>query len=677
MNYKLKTVDVWDTLLRRKCHPDTIKIATARYFFFKYYKYHQSSDLKRLFDKRVEIERAIGQQNVLNGFDDEYLIEDVILEWCKSYIFSLTDDEVKVIRDDLCDFEFNLECDMTKQDDQIVSLLNSNPSDKTMFLSDFYMSKKRLQALINKNGLGHVISDGFSSADIKLNKRSGHLFDHVKEKLNVEACNWLHIGDNEWSDVKQPEKHGIKSIHFMPQEAHQDRLAFESSFHDSSKFHNEVIKEIELLLSESDGEYNQADDNFKLGVKCSPFIVGFVLFIIEKSFENSCKKVYFFTREGEFFIKAFNIVIEKLKDELIDVEFPEYEILEVSRLATFSASIGEVNIQEMMRIWNLYSSQSMQAFAATLDIKDPSFDNMLRDFSIDPTEVIRYPWQDMRVQKLFSDHSFISFIENHRNNKKDMLRAYLSSKMLDDKAGNVCVVDVGWRGTIQDNISLILPSVNFHGVYLGLAKFLNPQPKNSKKYAYGPNLNISSELPHYLDSVAPIEMVTNSPSGSVIGYQKTSETVVAIRKVDSDENKAWQAFTKDFQKGILFSLDVWKEKVATHVITSANLRPISMSIWGGLITGVSGNLKEAFDNLNHNETFGMGGFVDKRKVPTLLDIIKSPFIWSKRKELISFIIANQWSDGIRKNKDISLINRYFLALIIDMAIFYKRNIMRR
>ena len=33
MPYKLLTVDVWDTLLRRKVHPDGIKLAASRYIF--------------------------------------------------------------------------------------------------------------------------------------------------------------------------------------------------------------------------------------------------------------------------------------------------------------------------------------------------------------------------------------------------------------------------------------------------------------------------------------------------------------------------------------------------------------------------------------------------------------------------------------------------------------------
>ncbi|WP_337025335.1 hypothetical protein [Pantoea anthophila] len=673
MKLKLKTVDVWDTLLRRKCHPDLIKLATAKYFYYKHITLHGVSDINELFRKRIEIEREIGQSNSAVGFDDEYLFEDVIFSWCKYFLSDLTDVELKQYSDEICKYEFDLEMSLTTPDENIVSLLNEHPSDRTIFLSDFYMSKERLQQLIYKNNLAMHVSDGISSVDIKLNKRSGRLFDYVKKEFELSSGEWLHIGDNEWSDVTQPEKRGIKCLHYLPEVAHKTRIEHESGFHDRNKIYERLLQSIKNSAPNS--EINNPVYNF--GIKVSPFILGYVFFILEKALETSCKKIYFFTREGEFFIQAFHLVMSKLKIDYPDVYFPEYDILEVSRLATFSASISEVTTNEMMRIWNLYSSQSMTAFFKTLNIEDAGLKELLIKYDIQADEVVRYPWQDVRVQSLFEDENFKSIILCHRNLKRKLLLSYLHNKGLDNNIENVCVVDVGWRGTIQDNIALCLPNVSFHGVYLGLAKFLNSQPSNSIKYAYGPDLNNSAELPHYLDSVAPIEMITNSPSGSVIGYIDSENVVQAIRKIDEGENKAWELFTKEFQKGILFSIDKWKDDPSFHLLTSNELRPIALKIWGDLITGGNESLNDAFTQLNHNETFGLGGYVAKNKTPTLTDILNSIFDRDKRRELIDFIVANQWSDGVRRKKDVSLINRQVLAILIDLAVLYKRKVKRR
>ncbi|HAM5510209.1 TPA: hypothetical protein IB114_004673, partial [Escherichia coli] len=54
-------------------------------------------------------------------------------------------------------------------------------------------------------------------------------------------------------------------------------------------------------------------------------------------------------------------------------------------------------------------------------------------------------------------------------------------------------------------------------------------------------------------------------------------------------------------------------------------------------------------------------------------------LWNKnnRAALIEFIKANQWSDGIRKRDNLPSLNKYILALTIDLAVFYKRKFYRK
>lgn len=97
--FKLKTVDVWDTILRRNCHPDFIKRSTAYYFFLKYHALHKVDSVDQLFTKRVETERTIGQKNKNLGYDDEYLIQDVMLQWVENYISAQQYDTTAISHD--------------------------------------------------------------------------------------------------------------------------------------------------------------------------------------------------------------------------------------------------------------------------------------------------------------------------------------------------------------------------------------------------------------------------------------------------------------------------------------------------------------------------------------------------------------------------------------------------
>lgn len=671
--YKVKTVDVWDTLLRRKCHPDFIKLATARYFYFKYSALHKITDQRELFKSRVMLEQQIGAENVQLGFDDEYLFEDVIFQWVKQYLNHETPGFMQKVAEELCEFEFSLELSLTKADADIASFLAKFPAESTYFLSDFYMGRDRLAQLLKKNGLSSILNDGYSSADLKLNKRSGNLFKYLQQHLDVSYKDWIHFGDNEWSDFIKPSDFGIEAKRFLPEQGHQEREENELCFSDSNYLFAKILNEADAALKST----TSVDKVFKLGVSSSPFLVGYCLFILEKAIESGSEKIYFFTREGEFFIQVFSRIVESLKKAMPAIAFPEFDLLEVSRIATFCASLQHVSTNEMMRLWNLYSSQSLLALLKTLDVEESKYIPFANAHNLPMEEVIRYPWQDPRIIALFEDDNFKGALLSDIEHKKINLLGYLNSKGLTGRPQKVCVVDVGWRGTIQDNIAILLPRVSFTGVYLGLAKYLNPQPTNSIKHGYGPDLNLSEALPHFLDSVAPVEMITNSPCGSVVGYEMSDGTYRAQRKIDEIENKAWYEFTAKLQSGVIASLDVWADYLVSHSITSQDLRPAAMKVWGDLIQGNSEELNITFEALNHNETFGLGGYVTKKYIPTVSDIISSTYNWQKRKQLIDFIVANQQSDGIRKRKELSYFRKHLLAFVIDIAIFYKRRFHRR
>jgi hypothetical protein len=231
----------------------------------------------------------------------------------------------------------------------------------------------------------------------------------------------------------------------------------------------------ETLINKIIQEHAKSENlpvDFLLGLKTTPLIAGFCLKILEQAISSNSEKIFFFTREGEFFIKAFDVLINHLKTSISDTKLPEIDILEVSRLATFAPSLQEISLKEMMRVWNLYSTQSINALFKTLNVDTTEFQSFIDKYEIPADEQIQYPWQDSRVQQLFDDASFKEKLWQHVLQQRALLKRYFATKGLrDDVDAKVCVVDVGWRGTIHDNIALLYPNIHFTGVYLGLQNF--------------------------------------------------------------------------------------------------------------------------------------------------------------------------------------------------------------
>ncbi|WP_155834507.1 HAD family hydrolase [Butyrivibrio sp. FC2001] len=83
---------------------------------------------------------------------------------------------------------------------------------KTIIItSDMYLPAKLLDDILRGQGF-----DGYKelylSCDLRINKASGSLYEHVKKDMGTTSI--VHIGDNDASDVLNARKSGIEAIHY-------------------------------------------------------------------------------------------------------------------------------------------------------------------------------------------------------------------------------------------------------------------------------------------------------------------------------------------------------------------------------------------------------------------------------------------------------------------------------
>jgi FMN phosphatase YigB (HAD superfamily) len=661
--HELLTVDVWDTLLRRRCHPDGVKLHVCRYLLLQWGDRLDPvcSDPWILLHLRQQAEKEIGDEMRARGFDDEYGHLDVYRRWLDLAGFEFGGQVPVVLEDLLLELdrvEISQEKHVSYVDPSIGRTLRQLSVKRTLFLSDFYLPATAIKELLRHHGIDEIVSEGLVSCDIGYNKRSGRLYSHLREYFGVSADAHLHIGDNPWSDIKAARQAGINVMHFQPDEEHRRRLAREADFHDRQKA---LRNAIDALSQQTLPANVERQDYYQLGRECSPLLLGFVLMAMERAVSDKIESLYFFTREGEFLLEIYR----RLADgDVLGFPPPRAELLMVSRLATFAGSLREFSTAELMRLWNQYSVQSLQALFKSLAMDPVGLASSAERHGLDLASPIRYPWQDSRVKAFFDDDDVRGRIEHHLLAKREELRAYLASAGIDEGSGRIGIVDIGWRGTIQDNLAYALPNLKVSGCYLGLNRFLNVQPENVWKNAYGPNLNQSETLGVLLDYVAPIEMLCNSPNGSVVGHESTVHGMKAIRHVDEDENRVHMEYIRHFQAGVLDSVPYWADLLRTHAYSSAELRPMSMEIWNRIIQSPPPFLTEAFFRLNHNEVFGVGGFLDKRRMIGIGDVLLAFVSREKRVRLYGYLSSSGWAPGLARCPDVSWYLRMALRLLL-------------
>jgi hypothetical protein len=92
-------------------------------------------------------------------------------------------------------------------------------------------------------------------------------------------------------------------------------------------------------------------------------------------------------------------------------------------------------------------------------------------------------------------------------------------------AGDVLVADIGWRGSIQDNLCRLLPQADVHGCYFLLLdpfmraaagctrqSYLLPDPATARRLRFG----------------APLELAVGCEQGTVLGYRRHDASVEPV-----------------------------------------------------------------------------------------------------------------------------------------------------
>ena len=583
---KIISFDIWDTIIKRKCHPEETKLATARYIVLKYESKLKDKykNIYEILKRRDEIEAKECKKNKEKGFDEECRILDVfkILE---KEIFK---DELN-IEDELLKEEIEAEKRVIFINPEILPIFEKYKDLKMYCISDFYMSSESLKELLDYLKIPVKIEKIYSSADYLLNKRTGNLYKKAEEELKIKPEDHIHVGDNVYSDIEMAKSLGIETIKttkqefdFVPEKGR--KLGFDLS----------CVKK---------DESSKENRLFNTGVDLAPLLYFYGYSIVEYAIKNKIPTVYYATREGETFIKIHELIKE---NNPFGVEVPNCDIIEVSRMGTFSASLKEFSITELLRLWSQYREQSMKALFKTLAIDIKPYQKYMDKYDIDIEEKIICPWFDIRVQELCLDEEFTKQVNKEIKRKKEEILEYFEKSkgiVNDDKP--MFMVDIGWRGTIQDNLAYIFTNKKIGGYYLTLYDFYNIQPKHTYKLSFIDDKEIRDN--EVASMITLLEWIYNPGTGSVTGYKDGK----AIRRAKEDETKVVSKYIKPMQEGMFEAAKVINEYMKYHPYEAEETKQYVYDLIRKTKVNPSKELIEAYYSMVFNDTFGTAEYVEK------------------------------------------------------------------
>lgn len=639
---KLVSVDVFDTILRRNCHPDEIKILTARRMWLE----SPSLSLTPFdwFELRCQVEARLGKEAQAKGLDDEYKAFEVL----KACLEAFSPHECSA-RDVSALFEFELEMERRRQwlDSEFVRVLRRWADIPTVFVTDFYAEAEKVSGLLEAAGAPERLHRGYASCDHGLNKRSGRLLEYVRQCEGVARWEHLHMGDSYLADVLPQRRTGGRAIWQRSSGKERRRSAkLEKAW--SARRKGNLDDYARAIRNEwkrdalSEGLEGRAKRLYVYGRVLSFLVAPFVLYVLEEAIRERATRIWYFTREGELLRRVHEAMA---LENPLEHPLPEAKLLEVSRQATFAASLHSGKIEELRRFWSQYPTHSIRTLLISLDMNPEAVLSIIAGYGLDLDQEFSQPWKHGEFVRLWGSMDFQQLFLDHVERKRSNLEHYLQDQgfFADDFE---FVVDIGWRGSIQDNLALAFPGQFISGRYVALKSWLNPQPKNVRKAAYASNANLNDHKDELFENVTPLEMVFNSSHGSVVRHELKNGRYVARYVVDSAENDVYKHYTQYLQSGILSGASVLARVARQHGLTSGEMLPLALETLQCLVSRPLKDIAEAYFSLRHNEQFGMGMFVAKKKSLAKKELFKAIVSRVVRAQVNEKLRLSGWPEGM-------------------------------
>lgn len=491
--------DIFDTIVTRNVDPEYVKKIWCSHIV-NIKKILITSENLYIMRNRIEIELC--NQSTKSGFDAEFkyekMIEKLYLEL--KLVYSYAEDYKKFLKS--CEeLEIEIESNSQEIDKDLInfiSFLKVNKK-KVYCISDMYLSKDMINKIFERHEIRNLMDDLYISSENLLSKRSGKLYDFVIRELNINKKKIIMFGDNCFSDNEIPKEKGIEAYLINREE---QRLKYKKFTENNTEL--KLFKNFDLLIQKE---------------KKLPFVntIFSLYYFIEKLYfaliNCDAKDVVFFSREGEYLKKLFDDYQSTIFGPKIKTH---YAI--VSRKSTYVPSLSTLNDETFLGLLTQYSLISINDFLKSLSFSNQNIKEIKSTFNnniVFDKQISNFS-SSSELKNLKKNRKFIEIYNKKRKEQNLAFRSYFDSLGLIDEK-NVYVVDIGWKGSIQNNIMRILKKSKIFGYYFGMNTFVKNEEKEGLVFSNVPETTNNFNL--YNENRSLYEIILGASHGSADSYE--------------------------------------------------------------------------------------------------------------------------------------------------------------
>ena len=346
--------------------------------------------------------------------------------------------------------------------------------------------------------------------------------------------------------------------------------------------------------------------------------------------QGGVKDIFFLSREGELLINLFDRLQRKMyaPEERIRAHY-----IKVSRRATFLMSLKPLEEEDFFVLFRQYRRIAPSEFLRSLAL-DPYINDIAADIG-ETREVFDTRCEDLPTNPIFeairTSAIFQKIYEQERTRRSSNFKSYFEQFGSDLSNLQLHVVDVGWKGSIQDNLynwftSTYGSHAKVFGYYLGLVATGNAHELNVKNGLLLSTLKTFSQGAEiYNENRALFEILLPASHGSADDYIRCEDGTVEAKTEIYVEEAMIEAHVRpivntfmnfvyvaiDFLDHHGYDLDVVMLD-ALHFHKRMNFSPTQTEM-------------DWFHSISHVENFGLFEaycFTGNAPLPNLIDRVK-------------------------------------------------------
>lgn len=439
--------DYFGTTVQRCCTPSEIKRFWAKSISLQLSRLVSSDTLYQV---RLSAESFVGM-HTQNG---EIKFSEVSAEIYER--IRLLCPEWNMAKEDFIALSFAVECDCEKKSQYVSVSVKQTMEDlkaankKIAIVSDFYLGKEAFALFLEHHKIAHLVDEVFVSCDYGKNKYRGDLYDFVLSELNVSGKECIMTGDNKVSDIMRAGQKGIKAFLVKAQETNQKKA----------------------LTKKLDSVYKLCHTGKERYANYVFLLYLFTERLYKNAQQANIKDLYFLSREGQFLKKLFDAYLENRNYKDIKTHY-----LYVSRKSTYPATLKPLD-QEDFSLLQKYKSFRISDFLDNLGIDYATNMDVFEGFDLN--EEIADFFTSGTFEKLKNRGAFKVLYNNFIADYKDLIKGYLKENGIAEDT-SIAVVDVGWNGTMQNNLLKIFDDIRGVGFYIGTTPATVSRTGNEKR----------------------------------------------------------------------------------------------------------------------------------------------------------------------------------------------------